>query len=115
MTTSCSNQKPCAACGMMFTPQFKRQKYHGEACRAIGKAQRNAVCKSKKVSDYVEARQALADLQRRPQPQRTVFRARSLAETPEIPAAMAARDSMLTGGAPQAGYAHAIGQVGVGI
>lgn len=115
MTESRSDQKPCAACGMMFTPQFKRQKYHGEACRAIGKAQRNAVCKSKKVSDYVEARQALADLQRKPQPQRSFERAATLAECDDVPAVAAARDSMLTGGAPQAGYAHAIGQVGVGI
>ena len=100
----------CAACGCDITVRRKNQRY----CRTCGyeaKKARQRKYDADRPYEFVR----VAPVVRTPQPQRTVLRARTLADTPEIPSVMAARDSMLTGGAPAAGYAHAVRMVGVGI
>jgi hypothetical protein len=108
------SKKPCAVCGVMFSPRYAHEKYHGPACRAVGKALSNAAYDAQRGGrEYAEAREALAVLQRTPQPQRTVLRARTLADTPDVPAITAERGDYVTGGAAATMQATSGGRIGV--
>lgn len=106
--------RSCAQCGDPLDPlALPAKKYCCRTCLVRARNRRNRPTHS--ATCYAAAEAALNAIQVPKRPRRPVFRAATLAATPDEPAASMDRDDQLTGGAPAAGYAHAVRMVGVGI
>jgi hypothetical protein len=97
----------CQHCGDKFTPRTLSQKYCDDEC-AHGAALRKQRGRNRQRDTTAGPLPA-----RTPQPQRTVPRARTLADTPDTPAITAERGDYLTGGAAATMQATSGGRIGV--
>ncbi len=108
----------CAQCGIEFQPELTRQKYHSPACAAEAAHQKGKERDDKRAADRARWR---AEYRNTPPPVQPAvrrvptLRARTLAETPDLPCDTAARGDMLTGAAPAANHGASVGLVSVGV
>lgn len=93
--------KICEQCGIEFEPTIGRQKYHSLECAHVANHRKGKARDAKRAADRARWREEYRNSPPPAQPAQRrlpVLRARTLAETPDVPAE-ATRDDMLTGAA----------------
>jgi hypothetical protein len=106
MTTT-KKRPACQHCGNGFVPRTLSQKYCDDEC-AYGAALRKQRGRNRQRDTTAGPLPV-----RTPQPQRTVLRARTLADTPDVPAVAAERGDYLTGAAAATMQAVSGSRIGV--
>ena len=101
----------CAECKQPMPLKYlPTRMYCGDACRNMVAKRKWKKRNADQALEYRAGLKTVAVVEQEP----PIERAKSLAETQEIPAANAWRGEMLTGGATAAGYGQAVGIVKVG-